>query len=287
MTNINLDLAVKLDGSETHMIAILVDSWGDKLIIPLNCEMSIEPANYFTPCAHCGNAVLECNFEAGSDCCDRCTKGHSSGFVPEVKIAGIKQQLTDVVRNLQEVKMELIGTKDMTTRIKVARQEAEDAFWAVIVKHFPEATDGQFLMSDMDEIMLSWVEHWVDNNVPKPESQTASYRGDREDLDEMHLHYSDTWHLMHTGGGCMVALTDNVVVAGNHNYIGVTSECVCVYTDTFDQDQFLMEPIADWTFGDNPTVLMNILDEFMDGAALWDTCKLFDDIMTLAKSGKC
>lgn len=168
-------------------------------------------------------------------------------------------------------------------RITAARQEAEDAFWAVIVKHFPEATDGAFLMSDSHEIMESWVTHWVDMNVPsKP---VPSHRG--IEVDGLNLFYLSNWHLLHTGGGCMVAITDNVAVAGNHNYLAATSECVCIYTDKFDQDSFLMEPIASWYFGDNPAVLMNQIDEFMGGVGYWDTGKLFDDIMTLAKSGRC
>jgi hypothetical protein len=300
MTNINLNLNVALDGSETHMIAVLVDSWGDKQVVPLHCEMTIEPADYFMPCAHCGNAVLACNFENGSDCCDRCNEGHKSGFIPETKFAGTNQQILEV-KNLREVKMELTHMPTVETRIKVTVNENLDmgeriamaletaalAFWDVIARSFPEAVSGDYLMENLEDVFRPNVEHWVDNNVPKPETQKPCYRGDKEDLDELHLHYPETWHLMHTGGGCMVALTDNVVVAMNHNYIGVTSECVCVYTDTFDQDNFMVDHIADWTFGDNPTVLMNIIDEFMGGAALWDTGKLFDDIMTIAKSGKC
>lgn len=154
MTNINLTLSTKLDGSETHMLAILVDSWGDKLVIPLDYNKIIDPEEYFTPCAHCGNAVLECNFENGSDCCDRCNEGHKSGFVPPTK--GLNVTLTPTKET----------TMSMEQRIKVARQEGEDAFWAKIVEHFPEAVDGSFLMSDMDDIMLSWVKHWVENNVP-------------------------------------------------------------------------------------------------------------------------
>lgn len=337
MSVIHLELATKLDGSETHMLAVLVDSWGDKLVIPLNCEMVIEPADYFMPCAHCGNAVLECNFEAGSDCCDRCTAGHKSDFVPTTMfqnhigkrvripedrtediinmmdacvhthietcpmgVCGIsdictkRDELIGVipkmaeVKNLKEVKMEITG-KSMEDRIKAAVQEASDAFWEVIAKkHFPDAVDGAFLMSDMDDIMLSWVTHWVENNVP-----TANWKDKEatpeEWTEDMGLHYPGVWHMHHTGGGCMVVTSDNVVVAGEHRYMGITSECVVIYTDTFAEDSFLnvFEESNCWSFGDNPTVLMNIIDEAFGGNCLWNTGHLFDDIMTIAKSGKC
>ena len=331
MTHIDLHLATKLDGSETHMIAILVDSWADKLVIPLNCEIVIEPADFFQPCAHCGNAVLECNFEAGSDCCDRCTEGHKSGFVPTTmfqdnfgkrvrinedrtediirmmdechhthietctgicgisdictkrsELIGVIPQMT-VVKALREVKME-ITNKTMEQRIKDARQEAEDAFWAVIIKHFPEAVDGQFMMSDMDEIMLSWVQHWVENNVPAATKVEPSWRGDLGELSELNLHYEDTWHLWHSGGGCMIASTDNVAVNGEYHFLCISMDCVCIYKDTFISEEFMMDALCCWSYGENPTVMMNQIDEFLGGPALWDTGKLFDDIMTIAKS---
>jgi hypothetical protein len=103
MTNININLAVKLDGSETHMLAILVDSWGDKLVVPMMADTVIEGAEFFTPCAHCGNAVLECNFENGSDCCDRCNEGHASHFRPankekvDGKINYLKEDMTEEI----------------------------------------------------------------------------------------------------------------------------------------------------------------------------------------------
>jgi hypothetical protein len=210
------------------------------------------------------NVCSECDID------DICTL-HKHSRQPENQ----EENMEARIKELQKIPME--------ERIKTARQEAEDAFWAVIVKHFPDATDGSFLMSDMDDIMLSWVNHWVDCNVPRPETV---HRGDLYLLDELHLHYRDTWHLLHTGGGCMVALTDNVAVGGKYYYMGVTSECVCIYEDTFSEEQFMVEHITVWSFGDNPTVLMNQIDEFLGGTGYWDTGKLFDDIMTIGKSDK-
>jgi hypothetical protein len=130
------------------------------------------------------------------------------------------------------------------------------------------------------------VRHWVELNADHVIKDIPSYRGDKLDLAELHLHYEDTWHLMHMGGGCMVAVTDNVVVNMKHYYLAVSGECVCIYEDTFNQDNFMQEHVTDWTFGDNPTVLMNQIDEFMGGTGYWDTGKLFDDIQTLAKCDK-
>jgi len=216
MTNINLDLAVKLDGSETHMIAVLVDSWGDKLVVPLNCEMVIEPADYFIPCAHCGNAVLECNFDAGMDTCDRCNADSSvielnpedhatyikSGVgkglskqdmdklmlihtLPE-DLMEVKEELVRQEAKLKENIMEKMKVVDMSLsivcnpnlnldkRIEIAAEAAQFAFWDAVALSFPEASGGDFLMSDMEDIMLSWVKHWVETNVPIKQSHSGS-----------------------------------------------------------------------------------------------------------------
>lgn len=341
-TNISINLAGKFDGSETKMLAILVDSWGDKLVIPLTIDeatgngvSTIEAIEYFNPCAHCGNAVLDCNFENGSDCCDRCNEGHGTTFRPANKIqtanktyAYLKEDMTeeiiqtmdecvhtkfstctgtcwisDICTKREELRQFAIFQKLQTQtlpedvmepkkfsnaslhidfRIRAARQEAEDAFWAVIVKHFPEANDGSFLMSDMEDIMLSWVKHWVDCNVPSQ----ASYRGELLELKDMKLHYEDTWHMFHTGGNCYAAATDNVAVHSEYHYLVIADSYVCVYVDNFVQDDFMQKSIASWAFGDNPCVLMNILDEFMGGNCLWNTAHLFEDIMKLGYSGR-
>ena len=396
MTKIDLDLAVKLDGSETHMLAVLVDSWGDKLVVPMMADTNIEGANYFTPCAHCGNAVLDCNFENGSDCCDRCNEGKPYLPHPKRKLESgqcvdlgyhedqteeIMQMMSECVHtdistctgtcwisdicvkrdelrknasiatyitsgvgkglskqdmdrlllihtlpeDLMNVKEELVRQEaklaaaktelkavqmeivkhpseemkvvnvtisvvvnrilEIEKRIEIAREAAEYAFWDVIAKSFPDANDGSFLISDMEDIMLTWVKHWVDCNVPKKEC----YRGEIGYFDDLHLHYRDVWHQLHTGGGCMVAVTDNIAIDGSYRYMGVTSECVCIYTDTFEEGDFLQEHMEDcaWSYGENPTTLMNIIDEAFGGSALWNTGHLFDDIMTLGKSGKC
>ncbi len=64
----------------------------------------------------------------------------------------------------------------MTTTRTISRQEiesltreADDAFWAVIVRHFPEAKNGD--LSPERTIALTQaaeeaVEEWIGNNVP-------------------------------------------------------------------------------------------------------------------------
>lgn len=331
MTNINLDLAKTLDGSQTHMIAILVDSWGDKLVVNLNCETHNWAADYFMPCAHCGNAVLVCNFESDSDCCDRCTYGHKSGFVPTTssmldgllrvhtlpedenlseRVIRIMDKCTayddsrcgicdiydlctmrsDGTYNCKkETTMEKQHVVDATDqklelgeRIAIATDRALEAFWEEVVKVFPESNDGAFLMSDMDDIAQTWVKHWVELNVPEPMPE-PTFRGNTGELNGLHLHYQDIWHMLHTGVGCMVASTDNMLIGDKYHYLAVTSDCVCIYEDRFD-DSFLQEHIVSWTYGDNPTVLMNYIDEFMGGNRFCDSGKLFDDIMTIGKS---
>jgi hypothetical protein len=51
-----------------------------------------------------------------------------------------------------------------TARIAAAVQEANDAFWSVIVDHFPEAKFGDFDM-DCDTPMTEWVTRWVHLNA--------------------------------------------------------------------------------------------------------------------------
>jgi hypothetical protein len=279
MTKIDLDLAVKLDGSETHMTAIFIDSWGDKLVVPLNCETHDFAANYFTPCAHCGNAVLDCNFNNGSDCCDRCTEGNYPTKQEDIKME------TTLVKNRVVVNQNLT----ISERTSLAVEAGVSAFWETIAASFPDSNGSGDLTPHSTMLFENGAEmavkEWIEFNVPKKEC----YRGEIGYFDELHLHYRDVWHQLHTGGGCMVAVTDNIAIDGSYRYMGVTSDCVCIYTDTFEEDDFLMEHMEDctWSFGENPTTLMNIIDEMFGGSALWNTGHLFDDIMTLGKSGKC
>jgi len=56
-----------------------------------------------------------------------------------------------------------------TKRLTEARKEAESAFWSVIVEHFPEADDGDFLMNT--DVMDEWIQHWVESNADPIEEE--------------------------------------------------------------------------------------------------------------------
>jgi hypothetical protein len=297
----------------------VIDSYGDRLLVDLTGMLvndgMICMHNYVTPCAHCGLPVLDSSFEAGSDCCDRCTIGHKRMAVVDrlLRVNTLPEDMgsdaTRIIRIMdnctatddskcgccdiydlctlrrcgtyncvkETAMIDMTDRKlDIAERIAYAKDKAHDAFWDEIVKVFPENVDGAFLMSDMDDIMLSWIRHWVDLNVPKYQT----YRG--EPLKELHLNCHE-WHLLHTGGGCMVAITDNMEVNGKHFFIGVNGELVCIYEDRFD-DHFMEEHVRAWEFGDNPCVLMNYFDEIFGYTPDFNACKLFDDCMTIGKS---
>ena len=59
--------------------------------------------------------------------------------------------------------------EEWETRIDKAVQDGEFAFWAEIVKHFPEATSGDFdpmLSMDMGQRLQGYLSHWLDCNHP-------------------------------------------------------------------------------------------------------------------------
>jgi hypothetical protein len=162
---------------------------------------------------------------------------------------------------------------------------ASAKFWEVIADLFPECKTGDLeplYVFRMEETMKETVTHWVENNKPVKKQSHSGHA-----IDGLNLYYLDTWHLCHTGGGCMAAVTDNVAIAGEYRYLAVTNDCVAIYVDDFTGSNFLQDPLCDWSFGDNPTVLINYLNDYLGNECLFDTNKLFDDIITLAKSGKC
>jgi hypothetical protein len=168
---------------------------------------------------------------------------------------------------------------DMDKRITIATEAAAYAFWDVIAKSFPDSVDGAYLMENIEDILLPNVKHWVENNVPIKQSHSGHA------IDDLNLHYEDTWHLCHTSGGCTVAVTDNVAIAGEYRYLAVSSDCVAACVDTFKENDFLNDYLFSWSFGDNPTVLMNYINDYL-GTGYFDANKLFDDIITIGKSNK-
>jgi hypothetical protein len=117
-------------------------------------------------------------------------------------------------------------------------------------------------------------------------TKTNSYRGETGCLTDLRLHYQKTWHLWHLVGNCVLAATDNVVVGDQYNFLVISKDCVCIYQDTFTDNELMLNLLCCWEYGDNPTVLMNYIDDYMGGTNYWNTGKLFDDIMTIAKSNK-
>lgn len=318
-------LKENVDGTKPYMACAFIDSYGDVLLKVLTLDdiagdNKLMLDNYFAPCGICGLPVVDSSIVPDTQgMCDHCYKAGPAdqyvikahalfGHIPGANIPELMDQherqsamlnmaltqtlpedvMTQTMIGIEEsiikVKINTGLTKD--ERIAIALETGEQAFWDVIARSFPEAESGDYLMEDIHVTLEPNVRHWVELNADHKIKDIPSYRGDKLDLDELHLHYPETWHLMHMGGGCMVAITDNVAVNMKHYYLAVSGECVCIYEDTFNQDNFMQEHTTDWTFGDNPTVLMNQIDEFMGGTGYWDTGKLFDDIQTLAKCDK-
>lgn len=244
-------------------------------------------------CPCCGLPVVDSSIVPDTQgMCDHCYK---IGPIITEKLNGMTNRQSTILNMVltqtlpEDVMLSKEGFTSVEERIGSAVYMASAKFWEVVADLFPECKTGDLeplYIFKMEETMKETVTHWVENN--KPAYKDAE--GKPEDWTEgMYLHYPGVWHMHHTGGGCMVVTSDNVVVAMEHRYMGITAECVMIYTDTFAEDSFLnvYDDANVWSFGDNPTVLMNIIDEWFGGSALWNTGHLFDDIMTIAKSGKC
>lgn len=74
----------------------------------------------------------------------------------------------------------LLNSKDhdagetIESRTEKALYEANDAFWAVIAKAFPECKSGDFAPIPtlrFDEAQKAAVETWLDSNLPRPDEQ--------------------------------------------------------------------------------------------------------------------
>lgn len=171
----------------------------------------------------------------------------------------------------------------MKTRIHKAVLEAEDAFWAKIAELFPEAKSGDLGMDMAFKLYTlhhEAVTQWVESNVPKQ----ATVEAWTEELD---LRDKALWHMLNTGGGCNVAISSLLVYGTKTRYIGVSGELVIIYSYN-DGDPWLDEEntISVWEIGDNPTVLMNQMENHLFGSKLLNLNSVFDDIMTIAKSDK-
>jgi hypothetical protein len=268
----------------------VVDSYGDRLLVNLTGKLVNDGLiclhNYVSPCPDCGLPVVDSSIVPESNgICDHCWNTvpddterilRTMDLCPATDDHGC--QVCDIY-DLCTKRQDTIKETNMEERIEQALYHANMAFWKEIVKAFPEANDGDFdplHTHQMTEQMETWISHWVDLNVPKPVPRGIALAG-------INLHYLNAWHLTKSDIGCTVAVTDNVAVGGKHYYLAVDSKSVSIHMDDFKIPLLFNEQV-EWFLGDNPTVLMNYIDEFMGGTGYWDTGKLFDDIMTIAKS---
>lgn len=245
MTKIEIEIANDLNGSKPYMAAILVDSYGDKLLIDLLKTGGVHVDKFFTPCPNCGVPVLDSSIGAGSEVCDHCT---------------VKPDTLETVRQPANSSLE--------TRIVEATELADIAFWKTIAECFPEAKTGDFQMIYNPEPM---VRHWVELNVPA-ESEPWT--------DSLDLHYAELWRMLNTGGNVSVVITRPI----GQKYLGVTAECVILY-QLKTEGEWLEEDTdeAVWGFGDSPIELVKMLEQYLDNSS-YDVNCVFDDIMTVGKS---
>lgn len=171
----------------------------------------------------------------------------------------------------------------MKTRIHKAVLAAEEAFWAKIAELFPEAVSGDLGMNmsfRLDMLHHEAVTSWVDQNIPK---RVAIEQW----TEELHLRDKAIWSMLNTGGGCNVAISGMFIYGPKARYVGVSSTLVAIYSYK-DGDDWLAEDgiLSTWELGDNPTVLINQMEEYLFGCKLANLNALFDDIMTIAKSDK-
>jgi hypothetical protein len=287
MTVINLNLAKELDGSTPYMACAFIDSYGDVLLKVLTLDdiagdNKLLLDNYFTPCGGCGLPVVDSSIVPDTQgICDHCVDRRSvmlnmalTQTLPEDVMR--KQVMIGIEESI--IKVNINTGETMGNRTRVAIEQAAMAFWDVIARAFPEATDGQYLMEDISVTLLPNVKHWLELNILAPEAEKWT--------EDMKLNYPEVWHLHDTGGHCMVVVSDNVVADCKHKYIGITREHVIIFEDTFMDDQWLQieQQLRVWSFDDTPSVLMNILEEEFGRNVLFDNVKLFHDIYKIGVS---
>ena len=248
------------------------------------CTKSIElPLRVVYACAWCHEEITEAMYYVKIDNIPYhaiCNENRKSAMLDMALTQTLPEDKMKSIAQMVRVDKEL----NIEDRILMAADNATSAFWNVIAASFPDAEGGDLdphLTCNFEEFILTTIRHWVENNVPKRFTQTP--RGNV--INDMSLYYHDTWHLWHSGG-YMVAITDNVAIAGEYRYLVVSSDYVAAYVDDFTGYNFLNDYLFSWNFGDNPAVLMNYLYDYLGNDCLFDMNKLFDDIITIAKSDK-
>jgi hypothetical protein len=68
-----------------------------------------------------------------------------------------------------------------STALKTLTQNALDAFWAVVVAHYPQARTGDlspWAVITLETTAQAAVSEWVHNNVPNPQDANDTDRGE-------------------------------------------------------------------------------------------------------------
>lgn len=90
--------------------------------------------------------------------------------------------------------------------IRILAEEALDAFWDVLLRRFPEATDGDLSPERATRLMQAAeeaIEEWINNNVP----QSADEPTKRDAAISTLFTHLDNNHLRLEELGCFVALS--------------------------------------------------------------------------------
>jgi hypothetical protein len=216
-----------------------------ELIHNIHAELTWEAADYFAPCNTCGKLAL---YSAMIDTsCSACRNSRS--------------------------------------RMEVAVNHAEVAFWAAIADMYPEIKTGDLepmVAANLSQVMFDAATRWYNSNTPATRQYNSNTPATPGPFEGLSLHMSSEWELENTGGNVMVAYLMFYSFDGEARRIGVTSECICIINRPFEHDS--IEDYT-WFFGDNPTAFLNALEEYAVHSEKFDFGKIFDDCQTIAKSG--
>lgn len=206
----------------------------------VHAELKWEAVDHFIPCNECGKLVL---FE------------------------------TTIIE--KETTYMCATCRNNLSRMKVAVNHAEVAFWAAIADMYPEIKTGDLdpmTTANLSQVMLDAATKWYHSNTP---ATPGPFEG-------LSLYMGSEWELENTGGNVMVAYLMFYSFDGEARRIGVTSECICIINRPFEHDS--IEDYT-WFFGDNPTAFLNALEEYTVHSEKFDFGKIFDDCQAIAKSG--
>lgn len=172
MSKIEINIAQELNGKESYMAAILVDSQKNLLVVPMAFDDMpgrygfIKAVDYYVICDYCHLPILDANsgsYGRDKTICDVCRNKPNTCKAANHD-ACMECHHDDCCTHQENGFMQ----KPFDNRIALARLDAQTAFWGEVMKHFPEITSGDFLMSEIDDTMETWIKHWVELNTPEP-----------------------------------------------------------------------------------------------------------------------